>query len=497
MPFAGFLIYSGVMPLIKTYITMVADYEVARMDLFPNAAARGASYVTMNMALPTLIFGNVIPAFTPSNIQHLAPCVVILTGMSNWGNLPTAVVLSVTAQAPFNSDTDPACKFTVGVSYVSIFIVAYYIVFFMLGAAHSISWDYLPRIPLGEVAERPVCWKERQLLRAPDPPPRRKVLLRPPLTQASRRRNVVRKGQREGYSQERSHRYTKLRTGPRETVVQPNIDPDVHLVRKTSRLSTDPVQEQPRRASISYAPAESSPVPPVPPPTPSQSVRNFNARSMTLRSATLNTPALPQKIVRLFRPLSAVVTPVTIALVTSLPISLVNPLKALFVDISDISSYMFKGPDGRPPLAFLIDTGASSTGDHRSQCCSIHSLIILGFTSEFHRRSRTHPSWCELRATSDPAPALALAYHGHVAIDAREDGPPVIGVFLVQTMTASGFVDRDAKVLRFVMVSLSCTPTAVNQLIVAALYSDGYTDTLAPSSWCNVSLNEISSSSLP
>lgn len=38
---------------------------------------------------------------------------------------------------------------------------------------------------------------------------------------------------------------------------------------------------------------------------------------------------------------------------------------------------------------------------------------------------------------------------------------PVFGIFLVQAMTASGFVDKEAKVLRFVMMFLSCTPTAV------------------------------------
>ncbi len=97
---------------------MIAGYTVARLGLFPNAASRGASQVTMNMALPALIFGNVIPAFTPSNISSLGPLfvvaflyqaigftfgiiireicyvprnfwqgLIVMTGMSNWGNL--------------------------------------------------------------------------------------------------------------------------------------------------------------------------------------------------------------------------------------------------------------------------------------------------------------------------------------------------------------------------------------------------------------------------
>ena len=90
------------------------------MGLFPRAAARGASQVTMEVALPALIFSSVVPAFTPDNIKALGPLfltaftyqaigftfgylireicyvprnfwqgIVVLTGMSNWGNLRT------------------------------------------------------------------------------------------------------------------------------------------------------------------------------------------------------------------------------------------------------------------------------------------------------------------------------------------------------------------------------------------------------------------------
>ena len=88
------------------------------MDMFPPAASRGASIVAMNVALPALIFANIVPSFNPSNVSALGPMfliasvyqifgflmgilirevvyvprnfwqgIVILTGMSNWGNL--------------------------------------------------------------------------------------------------------------------------------------------------------------------------------------------------------------------------------------------------------------------------------------------------------------------------------------------------------------------------------------------------------------------------
>lgn len=86
--------------------------------MFPPAASRGASIVSMNVALPALIFANIVPSFTPANVSALGPMfliasvyqilgflmglvireicfvprnfwqgIVIMTGMSNWGNL--------------------------------------------------------------------------------------------------------------------------------------------------------------------------------------------------------------------------------------------------------------------------------------------------------------------------------------------------------------------------------------------------------------------------
>lgn len=128
------------------------------MELFPRASSKGASQLTMNVALPLLIFSNIVPAFTPQNVSAIGPMfliafiyqgfgfffgilireifyvprnfwqgIIIVTGLSNWGNLrksidpyphtrgsielynlANAIVLSVTAQAPFDPSTDPA-----------------------------------------------------------------------------------------------------------------------------------------------------------------------------------------------------------------------------------------------------------------------------------------------------------------------------------------------------------------------------------------------------
>lgn len=56
-------------------------------------------------------------------------------------------------------------------------------------------------------------------------------------------------------------------------------------------------------------------------------------------------------------------TPVTISLFFSLPIALVHPLKALFTFVDGwTGTKMPNGPDGRPPLAFLLDVSIASGG---------------------------------------------------------------------------------------------------------------------------------------
>lgn len=50
-------------------------------------------------------------------------------------------------------------------------------------------------------------------------------------------------------------------------------------------------------------------------------------------------------------------TPINSAIAISLVVALVEPLKALFVDISGVGGPSWAGPDGNPPLSFIIDTG--------------------------------------------------------------------------------------------------------------------------------------------
>ncbi|KAJ8489251.1 hypothetical protein ONZ51_g3042 [Trametes cubensis] len=494
MPSAAFLIYSGVMPLIKTFISIICGYVLARMGLFPPAASRGASQVTMNVSLPGLIFANIVPAFTPSNVSAIGPlfliaffyeafgfaagliireiCYVprnfwqgllVLTGMSNWGNLPNAVVISVTQQAPFNPATDEA----LGVSFVSIFIVCYHITFWMLGAAHSLSWDYRPGVPQGEAAERRLPWYEKPIgsLIA-------RYVLHKPVPRSSGAVTGRAQADEEAWPEKGEGKESAEASEACVTELDAQVlnedsadpDPDVQLARRTSRLSTATSAMPNSRLRTSSQAASTSALPPVPPPTRAPSVHSeADAQSLAQRSetGTLHNFSFKHKVIRVFRPLSALFTPVTITLAVSLPIALIQPLKALFVDVSDIGGPSWKGPDGRPPLAFIIDTA-----EFMGNIAVPLALVLLG--ASFARLNMPRP------LSRLPIMAMFLTTITKMLI------LPVVGVFLVQAMTNAGLIDRGAKAERFVAMFLSGTPTAVNQLIVSSLYApDGDVDTLS------------------
>lgn len=141
-----------------SFIAIFVGWFLGKKGLFTAEASKGASQVSMNVSLPALIFANVVPAFTSQNVSALGPLfltafsylgfgfifgyilrevfyvprnfwqgIVILCGMSNWGNLrqcllraitsvfthmcsvANAIVQAVMEEAPFDPDTDPAC----------------------------------------------------------------------------------------------------------------------------------------------------------------------------------------------------------------------------------------------------------------------------------------------------------------------------------------------------------------------------------------------------
>ncbi|KAJ3758355.1 auxin efflux carrier [Lentinula raphanica] len=478
---AGFLIYEGVMPLLKTYITILIGYTIARIGLFPPAASRSSSQLTMNVALPCLIFSNIVPAFTPSNISAIGPLmllaviyilvgfvsgliirevcfvprnfwqgIIIATGMSNWGNLPTSVVQSVTAHAPFNGTTDVE----LAVSFVSIFIMVYHIFFWVFGAAASLQWDYLPNVPQGEDANRRVPWNEKPIGGLVY----RLLCSRSPNTDGSSR-NTPRKlfGGKKNFASGIDGEHKSIPEDEQKCdSVDPeqDVDPDVQLARRVSRLSTSSRYQPPLVQRPSQF--DSTIVSPI-------HSHNSSATALPLpdpEHTSKYARYLPTWLTRTLKSLSVIITPVTIALAISLPVSVIQPLKALFTDATASGGPDWTGPDGSPPLNFVMDT-ATFVGD----LCIPLSLIILG--ASFARMS------IPKHLSALPIPAMIL-----VTLS-KEVMVPIIGIFLTQAFVGNGFIPKDNLAQRFVAIFLSGTPTAVNQLVVANLYApEGGVDTL-------------------
>ncbi|KAK0441969.1 auxin efflux carrier [Armillaria borealis] len=471
---AGFLIYSGVMPLLKMFLTIFFGFWLTRKGFFTAAASRGASQVTMHVALPGLLFSNIVPAFNPQNVSAMGPLflvafvymalgllfgalirefcyvprnfwagILMATALSNWGNLPTAVVLTVTEQKPFNPDTDPQ----LGVSYVSVFILACNIVMWIGGAANTLAWDYAPGVPQGDEANVHVGWREKPIaaffLRL-----RPKLLAQPKNPDFEIADDEKDLGKEKGLS-------VVMGKQPESDLGEAETDPEIQLARRVSIISANP--PRPRRPAASIQ-------------LPDAVVQSMKSPSVKDQQE----PELPEEVEekpgrfaslfppflrRSFKPLSSLFTPITISMYISIPISLVPQLKALFVEV-DGGPY-YHGPDGNPPLTFIINT-AEFVGNINVPM----ALILLG--ASFARMKIPRPF------KKMPLPAMFWVLFCKLAL------LPVIGILLTQALTHHGVIPKDALVERFVAILLSGTPSAVNQLIITQLYAkDHDLDTLS------------------
>jgi auxin efflux carrier family protein len=124
--------------------------------------------------------------------------------------------------------------------------------------------------------------------------------------------------------------------------------------------------------------------------------------------------------------------PMPIVVVFSILISLVDPLKALFLPPSPTFHPHFRpiAPDGKPPLAFILDSATFIGG------ASVPiGLICLG-SALAHLRVGS--------GTIFPRGAIAALALAKMAVT------PILGVGLTRLFVHAGFIHRDDKVLQFV-----------------------------------------------
>ena len=187
-----------------------------------------------------------------------------------------------------------------GVSFVSIFILTYHIFFWVCGLAHSLSWDYAPDVPQGEAANTRVSWREKPI-------------------GGFIWRHILKRADYKNGSQ-----------GPKSAGSP--CHPRVQIELGIQRTPIKTVRRTPRCSACSS-----------------------QACQATLPVPALTQPEVPSLSKRVLAAIAVAVTPISVVVAISLLVALVDPLKGLFVDFEGGPSW--EGPDGKPPLAFVIDTG--------------------------------------------------------------------------------------------------------------------------------------------
>ncbi|KLT43522.1 hypothetical protein CC85DRAFT_296012 [Cutaneotrichosporon oleaginosum] len=464
---AGEIIYKAFVPTLKMALCIAAGFVLTKTRSLTPASTRGISLITLNLSLPCLLFSSMVQSFTPTNIQAFGPLlmigimyqvlggslawvvsevfwvpsdfkfgILVMGVISNWGNLPTAVVQTMAREAPFNPDTDV----DLGVAYIAIFILLMNSTFFAFGVHKMCGWDFDEnRATRSETFRQ--RWS-RRIFRLQQLPSRCKAKL----TTAPRTDG---KGQ--------------LERQPHQVLIRtPSQTPSVFAAitdltnPQCSPLSSDAgqVHGSPFRAlNKSSSP---SPLP------PDENARTSGSDERPSSSTTDKRSPRPTLMLRAITVLRNV--PIaTWSVIAGLLCSLILPLKALLTPTEGwTGTRMPNAPDGNPPLFFLLDTAA-----YIGALTVPLGLMLLGSSFarlEFPSRIRDAP----LSAN------VAMAMVKMVIV-------PVFSVFVVQSFQShTSLFPKEDKVRTFCAILLSGTPAAVNQLVVTQLYHpEGRADTLA------------------
>ncbi|CAE6425665.1 unnamed protein product [Rhizoctonia solani] len=470
MPTASALIWISAKPLLKLVINTSFGYFLTKADLFSATAARGAGQVLLNIFMPALLFSKIVPGYTAQNIVALGPlilvaCIYQLYGLviawitrkifwvprrfhsgilaagiwSNWGDLPTAVIMSMTASAPFSpGDSD------VAVAYLSAFILVFFVTLFPFGGSRIIEKDFLDKsIPVDAEDEVPESASSR-------------------LRRRWDRLQVAIRNQRGAVT---SPDVENSPTTEEDEKVREIASPGPKLTRHVSFNPSEPTAyngpeggqtTRPPSAHVSPAPTvvegilntmspnqkdspNAAPVPTEAEPTPAT-----EAAPSRLKRALLSTRAF----------LRALASPATITMVVSFIVALVPQLKALFIaPPAGSNDHIHPAPDGLPPLNILIDT-ATFIGNASVPL----GLICLG--SALARLQAPKP------ISRAPLGAITLFSILKMVLG------PVFGVLVVEGLTHhTSLIDPNDKVLRFVCIYFAGVPTATTQVYLTQIYS--------------------------
>lgn len=384
----------------------------------------------MNIGLPCLLFSSMVPSFNDSNIQNFGPLSLVailfvvigttlfailreifyvpgdfqwgflmLGAMSNWGNLPIAVVQSVGTEAPFDPNKDQA----LGIAYIAVFILIMNAMFYGVGTYRICGWDLrdnrpeIPRTFAGRMERRRkqldglFRWFAKTkhtigLKRADSGLPQRTV-------------NEIEEGATTGVNTgsinnntaerpaARRQRATSSQSGFPVMERIPSSHADVeslaweekdaetntrtrtrsgtntsrHGVAAALTIKTKESKIQEEDEEIHLASAEKDAEKGQLSPSLSEkgktdkSEDNVNDAGEDAIEVIEERPkiSIARSIWMAVRPM---LTPATMGVIFSIPVALVQPLKALFVEVPGwTGTQIHNAPDGKPPLAFFFD----------------------------------------------------------------------------------------------------------------------------------------------
>ncbi|KAL5495893.1 ECM3_2 [Sanghuangporus weigelae] len=548
----GALIWVSVRPLLRLVLCTLCGFIITKADIFPPIAARGTGQIILNITLPALMFSKIVPAFTSDNVGALGPLILVAFlyeafgiiiawlvkqffwvphrfrygilvagGWSNVGDVPTAVIMSITGSAPFNGSTDQ----TVAVAYLAAFIIVFFITLFPMGGTKLIEWDYVGPDMDDEEVRKSVPEKTKESFG------------RVSKDLSSLRRRVVGRRKTKGEDGadkdlEKSDDLERVKCKNEGDVDEKDIEEDAFvpesdcIEERRSTLAapapqTSRCQRQTQKhvsfqhdaelddsATIvpervcsptcsasataagndGYPSRVTSPAPSLMPgdsefahPSHRPHFSRCTSQDPSITTATIAndltppSPAHDHKFPSTTpRPRSraahyvllahtrtillSMLTPQAIAIFVALLIALVPILKSLFTPVDTDG-------DGRNMVPNAPDgqpplAFVLDTATFIGAASVPMGLISLGSALARLQVPRSPAQWRSL-----PLGAISALAIGKMVI------MPIIGVLLTQGLTSAGVIDESDKVLRFVCIFLSCIPTATTQVFLTQVYS--------------------------
>ncbi|KAG8928852.1 Protein M3 [Tulasnella sp. 418] len=495
----GSLIWVSTRPILKMALSTAFGFILTKCDLFSAAAARGAGQVILNITIPGLMFSKIVTAITTDKIAALGPLILIgalyeLIGLllaflvrqlfwvphrfrygilvagcwGNWGDIPTAVVMSITAASPFNAQKDS----DIAVAYIAMFILVFYVSLFPLGGI-LVAKDFKgPDLTDDEVRE-PFTTKAKKTAKsiAQLPSTVGNLLRNRRRPQTDKVDNMERaqpqpteKSDREAAPSISGESKFKPTT-PTATVVdgdiQSDTDGEIRRLDGSRRVTFLPDDEKTIRedgagtnpAANSYAGTIVAPASADDVDTMKTAPTQKDLEGLELGSGTNRT--FLQRVLSWLRTL---LIPPTITIFLSFPIALVPQLKNLFITVTESP----RGPDGQAALSFVMDT-AIFLGNASVPL----GLVCLG--SALARLTIPRPF------TRLPLGAIGTFTIAKMII------LPILGVLVTELFTYGiPLIDPNDKVLRFVCIFFSSVPTATTQVFLTQIASpDGNAEHLS------------------